>query len=112
MIDLPVPIVRPTEYTVSLLPEGDVNAHPYAITVQYWGGGRWAVVHLGSCLGRDGTWDYGVKEYDRGDDWLNAHRFERETALQLAREAAPKVTVNGITALQAYARTAAREDSR
>lgn len=104
----PAPIVRPTEYTVSLLPDDDVNHHVFAITVQYRGGGRWAVTRgEHACLGRDGTWAQGVKPYDRGDDWLAAHRFDRETAIELAREAAPAVMVNGITALQAYARTQA-----
>lgn len=99
--------VQPTEYTVNLLPEDGIDGHLFGITVQYRGGGRWAVVHLSSCLGADGSWDFGVKEYDRGDDWLNAHRFDEQTALRLAKEAAPGVTVNGITAAEALRRRAA-----
>lgn len=108
----PAAVIRPTEYTVSLLPEDDVNHRAFAITVQYRGGGRWAIT-LGehACLGRDGTWAPGVKPYGRGDAWLGAHRFDRDAAIELAREAAAKVTVNGITAMQAWARTqAATED--
>lgn len=104
MNTLPEPTVRPAAYTVCLLPEDDINAHVYAITVEYRGEGRWAVVHCGSCLGADGEWEFGVKPYGRGDGWLAAHRFNLDTALRLAKEAAPHVTVNGITAAEAYRR--------
>jgi hypothetical protein len=97
MSTLPEPTVRPTHYEVSLLPENDINYHAFAITVQYRGAGRWAVVRHESCLGDDGSWEFGVKPYDRGDDWLDAHRFDLETALKLAKEAVPHVTVNGHT---------------
>lgn len=60
MTTTPEPHVQVAEYTVSLLPDDDINALVYALTVQYRGDGRWAVVRAGSCLGADGTWDYGV----------------------------------------------------
>ena len=102
MIELPVATCQPTEYHVSILPETDINRHVFTILVQYRGEGRWAVTRHGSCLGTDGTWELGVKEYDRGAEWLAAHRFDLEKALRLAREAAPKVTVNGCSAAEAY----------
>lgn len=105
MSDIPVATCQPTTYEVSILPEGDVNRPVFAITVQYRGDGRWAVTRHGSCLGADGTWDFGIKEYDRGDEWLNAHRFDLDTALLLARERAPHVVVNGHTETDAYHRT-------
>jgi len=105
MPDLPVPTCQATEYEVSILPEDDINRHSFAITVQYRGNGRWAVTRHSSCLGADGTWEFGIKEYDRGDAWLDAHRFDLYTALRLAREAAPHIVVNGITAAEAYRRT-------
>ena len=101
--------VQPTEYTVNCLPEDDHDGHSFGITVQYRGAGRWAVVHLGSCLGTDGEWDFGVKEYDRGDDWLDAHRFDEATALELAKKAAPHITVNGFTVDDALAMHARRQ---
>lgn len=102
---VPDAIVQPTEYEVSILPEGDVNRSVYTITVQYRGDNAWAVTRHGSCLGADGEWEFGVKEYDRGDDWLKAHRFDLTTALRLAQKAAPHIVVNGRTALDAYHRT-------
>lgn len=99
----PEPVVHAAEYTVNCLPEDDLDSHVFEIRVQYRGNGRYAVIRAGSCLGADGTWDYGVKEYDRGDDWLNAHRFDLDTALRLAKEQAPLVTVNGHTVADALA---------
>ena len=95
----------PVRNEVSILPEGDINRHVFNIDVEYRGEGRWAVTRHGMCLGADGEWAQGIKEYDRGDAWLNAHRFDLGTALRLARDAAPHVVVNGHTALDAYRRT-------
>jgi hypothetical protein len=108
----PVATCQATEYEVSILPEGDINRHVFAITVEYRGVGQWAVTRHGSCLGADGTWAEGVKPYDRGDDWLAAHRFDLDTALALARKAAPHVVVNGHTATDAYRRTHPEETTR
>lgn len=100
----PEPNVRATEYEINCLPDDDLDSHVFAIRVQYRGRGRYAVIRGGDmCLGADGTWDHGVKEYDRGDAWLNAHRFDLDTALRLAKEQAPLVTVNGHTVAQALA---------
>lgn len=101
----PEPTVLPVRYTVSCLPEEDVNAKHFAIEVCYRGEGLWAVVQGDdwACLGADGTWAEGVKPHGRGDAWLAAHRFDEETALKLAREAAPHVTVNGFTVQRALA---------
>ncbi|MFJ3699546.1 hypothetical protein ACIPW9_36390 [Streptomyces sp. NPDC090052] len=102
---LPVATCQATCYEVSILPEGDINRHVFNIDIEYRGVGRWAVTRHGSCLGADGTWEFGVKEYDRGEAWLNSHRFDLDTALRLARDAAPHVTVNGYTAADAYRQT-------
>lgn len=105
------PRVQPVEYEVCSLAGDDINSLSFTITVRYRGEGRWAVQRgEHSCLGADGEWAQGVKEYDRGETWLNNHRFDLDTALRLAKEAAPKVTVNGYTvadALAMYEREAA-----
>jgi hypothetical protein len=107
--DGPAVRVRPIRFEVSLLPEDDVNYRLYAVKVEYFGEGKWAVHDGFGCLGVDGTWDEGLHAYGRGDEWLAAHRFDKQTAIKLAREAAPGVTVHGITAAQALAR---REKTR
>lgn len=104
MTTLPAPTVSPARYTVSLLPESDVNYRLYVVEVMYWGDGHWGVINgaTDTRLGIDGAWADGIKPYGRGDDWLDAHRFDLDTALRLAQEAAPHVIVNGRTAADAY----------
>lgn len=89
-----------TEVTFSVLPESSVNHGTYAVTVAYRGDELYAVLHRGFCLAADGTWDYEPRPSSREDDWLATHRFDYDTASQLAREHAPKVIVNGRTAAQ------------
>lgn len=105
MSDLPEVTARVTHYEVSLLPDGDVNAYEYAITVEYRGDGRWAVWRMGECLGVDGVWVWEPRPSGRDADWVAAHRFGLDTALDLAKAAAPHVTVNGRTAADAYRAT-------
>lgn len=98
------PVARPVEYEVCCLTDDDINSAAFTITVRYRGNGRWAVQRgEHSCLGADGKWAQGIKEYDRGESWLRAHRFDLDTALRLAKEAAPKITVNGYTVADALA---------
>ena len=100
----PVVTCQATEYEVSILPEGDIRRPVFTITLQCRGEGRWAVTRHGSCLGTNGEWSRESIPSEREDAWLDAHRFDLETALRLAREAAPDVVVNGHTALDAYRR--------
>jgi hypothetical protein len=110
---VPPATVQAVEYTVNCVPEDDINSFSFQIRVQYRGNGRYAVIRGGDmCLGADGTWDFGVKEYDRGDDWLNAHRFDLDTALNLAKQQAPLVTVNGHTVTDALAMQQRRKERR
>lgn len=101
MTAAPEPIVTATQYSVCSLPEDGINSHVYEITVEYRGNDRWAVKRHSQCLGSDGTWDWESIPSEREDDWLDGHRFDLDTALKLAREQAPLVTVNGRTALDA-----------
>ncbi|MDX2999471.1 hypothetical protein PV382_44500 [Streptomyces scabiei] len=102
-----------TDYSVSCVPENCVDAFIFSIRVQYRGSGRYAVIRGGDmCLGSDGTWDHGVKEYDRGQAWLDHHRFDLDTALRLAKEQAALVTVNGHTVSDVLAIQKNREENR
>lgn len=105
MTDQPEPTVQATAYEVSFLPESDINRPYFAITVEYRGGDRWAVVRHRQCMNAKGEWSWESIPSEREDDWLADHRFDLETALRLAKEAAPMVTVNGRTAIEAYQRT-------
>jgi hypothetical protein len=106
------PIVQTTKYTVNLLPETDINAHVFELTVEYRGHGQWAVLRHGWCLDQDGSWDYELRPSEREDEWIAAHRFDLDTALNLAKEAAPGVIVNGLTAADALARLNTEEPTQ
>ncbi|MFJ7417947.1 hypothetical protein ACIQXD_04960 [Streptomyces uncialis] len=92
--------VTACRYEVSLLPVDNINHAIYAIGVEHRGGDRWAVVRQRECLGADGTWSWEPIPSERGGEWLAAHCFDLDTALRLARAAAPHVTVNGRSAAQ------------
>lgn len=95
---------RVTAYEVSCLPEDHIDHHLWALKVEDRGRGLWAVLHKGYCLGRDGTWDYEPRSSSRTDEWLTEHRFEYDDAIRLAQQAAPHVTVNGLTPADVLAR--------
>lgn len=107
---IPEPRVLATSYTVSCLPYDDINSDTFSIKVDYAGHGRWAVRFGGSrCLDASGRWDWEPIPSEREDEWLATHRFDLDTALRLAKEQAPHVTVNGITVQQALAQHQARQ---
>jgi hypothetical protein len=93
--------VRPTTYTISVLPEDLFDSYLFSITVEYrrayQKSGRWAVCHLGRYLSRAGTWDEDSYDDASRDAWLDEHRFEESEALDLARSNATSVKINGIT---------------
>jgi hypothetical protein len=98
---LPEPTVQPTRYAVSCVPEGDINASVFGLTVEYRGRSLWAVIRHGSCLNSAGQWSYESIPSEREDEWLADHRFDLDTAIKLAKEAAPLITVNGYTVADA-----------
>lgn len=91
------PAAYPTTYTVTCLPDETPDAHSWSLTVEYRGRGLWAVTRWKNCLGRDGEWDYERVPSEREDEWLASHRFPLDEALELAKQAAPHVIVNGMT---------------
>lgn len=98
MVEIPEPIVKPVRYWVSCLPETDRH---FALRVDYKGDGEWAVLEGPFGLFADGRRDY---EYLRGD------RFDLDTALRLAREQAPLVTVNGWSVAEVLSRRSEASD--
>ena len=93
-----------TEYRVSPGPLAHPEGWRFALVVR-WSralGGTWMVTdgfEPPSWMAPDGRWHYDVLP-DNGDwpeDWRDAYRYDLDTALAIAREAAPKQTVNGRT---------------
>lgn len=97
---------RARSYEVSVWPDDIecMDSGTWKLTVEYRGGGLWAVLRGGACLGSDGQWDWEPLPSSREDEWLATHRFPLDAALDLARKHAPGVTVNGMTAVEVLAR--------
>lgn len=84
--------VMPTEYVVTCAPRWSINAGPWTIRVVERGPDRWAVSLRGIwCLSDTGNWDEEPLPSERDDAWKTAHRFDLNTALRLAKEAAPAI---------------------
>lgn len=96
-------LVQATRYTVTVLPAGYESHddwHFFVVTVQYRGGGRWAVYKgayeyssLPSALSATGEWDMEGSQEREDPGWLDTHRFDLDTALGLAKEVAPAVGI-------------------
>lgn len=98
--------VRPAKYEVSVWPDGIecIDSATWKLDVEYRGRGLWAVSRMSMCLSSAGEWDWEMRPSDREDDWLATHRFPLDEALELARQYAPSVTINGVTAAEVLAR--------
>lgn len=96
MTDQPEVLVSITRYTVSVLPADDINHRYFALQVEMTPRG-W-VVHDGHAgYDADGNAHFGE---------TRRHPFaDYEDARVLARWLAPRLTVNGHTAVDAYHRT-------
>lgn len=93
-------------YTVTIWPEDIECGHAdlWRLTVVRREHGRWAVLRGGVlsrvCLAVDGRWDTEPAPAGRNTTWLDDHRFDMDTALDLARTYAPIVAVDGVAAIQ------------
>ena len=103
-----------TEVRLSVLPFDldDPERHLWDVLVSWRGGDRYAVCSHGGifCLGYDGEWEIEPIPSSRTKAWLDGHRFDYQTAQQLAAKHAPTVEVNRITALQKLAGLAGEAD--
>lgn len=103
------PTVEVSQYTVSLLPRGNVNYRHYLVTVDRClspeGQIQWAVRNSLCCLGHNGVWDY--VPYARDAAWLSTHRWlDLADALAEARAAVQHIEVNGIPVAAVLAKIA------
>lgn len=105
------PTTKPTRYAISCIPEDHELAYEMTIAVEYRGRDLWAVMKRSRCLSADGAWDYEPNPSSRDDDWLATHRFDLDTALRLAQEAAPKLSVGKWTVDRILAELAAESEA-
>lgn len=100
---MPEPFVKATRYRVCSLPEDNINARYFVLHVEYRRDSQCVVrqpTEPALCLGTDGTWEW---ESGVTDEWIATYRHDFDTAMRLAKDAAPDVTVNGRTAADVLA---------
>lgn len=95
MTKIPEPQVRVTRYEVSCFPKDAEDALHFTLAVEYRGRGLWAVLDGPFALDAEGRKDYESIPSEREDEWLALYRFDLDTALEIAKRAAPLMTVNG-----------------
>jgi hypothetical protein len=105
---MPTPEVRAGRYDVSCLPPDDESAALFTLRVEYRGRGLWAVMDGAFALDADGNGDFEPSASNRDGDWLAKYRFPLDKALEIAKRAAPLMTVNRWTVSDALAARAAR----
>lgn len=113
MADL-TPRTVATEYMVTCLPEDVRQGYAWALWVQWRGGNRYCISRQqnggpNEVLNMFGEWVWESIPSERTDEFMDVTRFELETALRMADEAAPNVEVNGITPADLLARNKARK---
>jgi hypothetical protein len=104
-VNVPEPTVRITEYSVSCLPQDDVNADLFTLTVVERAPGRWAVTRGSFCYDADGKREFESNPTGRTEEFRARFRFTLDDALALAKRVAPTMTVNGRTVADVLART-------
>lgn len=114
--------MRPVAYVVTIWPESVscMDSALWCVSVCDESYGNWSVRRgrvagdrppsgsASPALGRDGKWHYGNQPSERTREEIEQHRFTLEEALELARDMAPRVELNGIIATVAVARHEAR----
>lgn len=99
-------ITTATEYTVSVLPLDDINGYNFSLVLTRAGDGRWSVRQQARrefYLNAQGKWDQDPGP-EQSKKWVNAHRFDLETAQRLAEAAALHHELNHITASELIGR--------
>ena len=100
------PLVIPTEYWVTTIPETYPEWSTWAIKVSRRGPDRWAVERWGRVYSRSQAKAknpvpvYERSSSGRSDYFKNTYRFPLDEALELAKLIAPKVITNNLNAEQ------------
>jgi hypothetical protein len=94
----PTVVEQVTEYRVSAAPLDHADGWRFALIVRWDRSGTWMVTDGAEppdYMGADGLWSWETPGEQHAEGWRDAYRFDLPTALRIAREAAPKVRVNG-----------------
>lgn len=92
--------IKVVAYDITCLPDDHPERRNFTLQVVCRNivEGLWAVVdRTGYCLSEDGSWDYESLPSNRQDEWKKTHRFSRTKAIELATDAARKITIGPFT---------------
>ncbi len=95
---MPYPTVRVTRYEVSCLPPDHHHAGDFTVTVECDEQGRWMVRRGAQVLSVEGVWSPEPSPFERTREWEQAHLFEEEKAVRLARIMVPNLRAGDRTA--------------
>ena len=101
---VPEPTVRVTAYSVSCVPEDNINAPHFTAKVEYRGRGGWAVTDGFHVYAADGSRAHEHIPTERTDEFLARFRHSELEAVSLAKRVAPTLRVNGYTVADVLAR--------
>ena len=89
--------IEPTEYTVCGLPEDDMDASVWRITIARRAPGPkgWAICHRGKTWGKGVGWEYESSSSNRSDTYLRKHRWTLDEATKIAFDLYPTIVING-----------------
>lgn len=100
----PEPTVKVTAYSVSCLPETNINAPHFTARAEYRGRGGWAVTDGFHVYAADGSRAHEHIPTERTEEFLARFRHGELEAVALAKRIAPTLVVNGYTVADVLAR--------
>lgn len=86
-----------SEYTIDPCPTHPVEPALFAVKIEWRGEDRWRVTHMSHVYGADGTFEYEGSNHREDENYMATHRFDLDTAVELARRIAPTVKVGRMT---------------
>lgn len=80
--------------------DDDPDRYAWRVTVEKRGDDTWAVLRNTACWGANGKWGEEPIPSNRTEAWKRAHRFSRDEAVKIAKEALATIRVRGMTYAQ------------
>lgn len=99
----PVPeaVIRIAKYAVSCLPRAHRSYWHFTVWVVERAPNEWEVRADGTVHDADGNPIWGPLPLEDREAWHARHRFDLDTAVEIAKKIAPTLTVNGYTVADA-----------
>lgn len=100
----PEAVIRIAKYAVSCLPRTHRSYWHFTVWVVERAPSEWEVRADGTVHDADGNPSWGPLPLEDREAWQARHRFDLDTAVEIAKQIAPTLTVNGVTVADILAR--------